>query len=241
MPSAYAATGATSPRSWQPSSTITGSRGCSSRRLRNETRSAAGNGCSTNSTPIRISSGISSRAESSVQPSLASTRRGTSDSSRTASSRSRSSAPPTLTFSARNSLARAVDRVDRDRVGGRRSLGRQAEQAPDRHAEALADPVVERRVEGGLAGGLAINVLEPLLDRLERERVVAHERRRRGCEELGRGVDRLAAVVDGRRLAAPDDAVVLELDLDERLARPRAARDAELLGQGERCGCGAEH
>ena len=36
--------------------------------------SAAGKGCSTNSTPSRISSGMSSRADSSVQPSLASTR-----------------------------------------------------------------------------------------------------------------------------------------------------------------------
>jgi hypothetical protein len=93
---------------------------------------------------------------------------------------------------------------------------------------------VQGRVERCLPGRLALDVLEPLLDRLERERVVAQERWRGRGEEIGGGVDRLAAVVDGRGLTPADYAVVLQLQLDHGLRGARAARDAELLGQGQR-------
>jgi hypothetical protein len=93
---------------------------------------------------------------------------------------------------------------------------------------------VQGGVERRLSGGLALDVLEPLLDRLEGERVVAQERWRGRGEEIGGGVDRLAAVVDGRGLAPADQAVVLQLQLDHGLCGARAARDAELLGKSQR-------
>jgi hypothetical protein len=100
---------------------------------------------------------------------------------------------------------------------------------------------VESRVERGPARGVvAAHILEPLLDRLERERVVAHDGRRRGGEELERGVGRLAAVVHGRGLTQPDDPVVLQLQPHHGLAGARAARDAELLGERERGCAGTE-
>ena len=135
---------------------------------------------------------------------------------------------------AAHAVARALDGVDADRERGVRRSRREPEQPPQRHAEPLADPVVKRAVERGLATGQAVDVLEPLLDVLERERVVADERRSGGAQEVDDGVDGLAAVVDGRRLAAPDDALVLELDLNDRLIRARAARDAERLGERQR-------
>jgi hypothetical protein len=99
---------------------------------------------------------------------------------------------------------------------------------------------VQGGVERRLRAHDAIHVLEPLLDRLERERVVLHQRRGRDGQKLDDGVDRLAAVIDGRRLPAPDDPVVLELHLNHGLVRPGAARDAERLGELERAGGGAE-
>jgi hypothetical protein len=130
-------------------------------------------------------------------------------------------------------VARPLDAVDADRVGRGPRFRKEPQEAPHRDAEPLADPVVQRRVDGRLGRGLTVHVLEPRANLLERERVVADQGRRRLREERGRRGDRLPAVVDGRRLAAADDALVLELDLHHGLGGARAARDTEGLGEGE--------
>ena len=233
MPSAYAAAGATSARFWQPSSTMTGRRGWRSFRALKESMSAAGKGCSTNSTPSRISSGMRSRAASSVQPSFASTRIVASGASaRTASSRSRSSAPPTLTLSARNSRARRT----RSRVPSTVSMpivnevcGARGERPSSRHSgtpSRLPIQSCKRTVERGLATGQAIHVLEPLLDVLERERIVADERwsgRARGTRRRHRWTRR------GNRRRTPRRARPLPR------ARARPARRSDSSASRARC------
>ena len=91
-------------------------------------------------------------------------------------------------------------------------------------------------IQGGATGGVARKAAERLL---EREWVVAQARARIG-EKGGGRLHILAAVIDGGGFAAAGQAVVLELDLHDRLGRARAARDAELLGEGELDGAGAE-
>jgi hypothetical protein len=95
---------------------------------------------------------------------------------------------------------------------------------------------VQSGVEGGLAGALPVDVGKPRADVLEREGIVARQRRRHLGEEGGGGLDRVTEVVHRRGLAAPHQPLVLELDLHHRLGGPRAARYAEGLGQGE-AGC----
>jgi len=77
----------------------------------------------------------------------------------------------------------------------RRARGIEAEQLPDRHSEALADPVVQGGLDRGTGGTLPLQrFVEAGLDGLQRERIVP-EVGRPGVE---RGVDqraRLAVVV----------------------------------------------
>ena len=81
MPSAAAATRGISAATRQLSSTTTGSTP-RRRTAAIPSRSSAGNGCSTNSTPYSFRTGSSAMARSRVQPALASTRIGLSVASR---------------------------------------------------------------------------------------------------------------------------------------------------------------
>ena len=59
---------------------------------------------------------------------------------------------------------------------------------------------MKRGIQRGLAGRLALNVREPRLEDLERERIVADERGRGGGEDVGRGLDRVAVVREPRAM-----------------------------------------
>jgi hypothetical protein len=89
---------------------------------------------------------------------------------------------------------------------------------------------VQRRVQRRLRGPLARLLLEPRADLLECERVVA-EVARVPLDERECRFGALLVAVDGRRLAAPDEAVVLDLDLDDVLPVARLAGDHERLGE----------
>ena len=117
-----------------------------------------------------------------------------------------------------------------DRPRGRRAGARQPEQLPDRDAEQLPLQVVERAVERRACGVLAGR--QPSLDLLERERVVAEQRRL--LLDVGeRGGGRLVVTLDRRRLAEAGDAVVAQLDLDDVGLVARLARDHERLGEAQ--------
>jgi hypothetical protein len=139
-----------------------------------------------------------------------------------------------------DALAGALDGVDADRERGVRRHGREAEEPPQRYAQPPSDPVVKRAVERCLPTGHPVHVLEPLLDVLERVRVVADERRSGRAQELDDRIDGLAPVVHRRRLAAPDHTLVLQLDLHDGLIRARTTRDAERLGELKGASGGAQ-
>ena len=106
---------------------------------------------------------------------------------------------------AARAVRRALDGVDADRV---RRLGRavgEAEQAPGRLADQLADQVVEGALDRAAADDRAAARAQARLDRLERERVVA---------------ERVAGAVDER--AAPRR----RTRRSDRRARPRRGRPA---------------
>ena len=89
---------------------------------------------------------------------------------------------------------------------------------------------MERAVERGPGGVLSRR--QPRLDLLERERVVAEQRR--VLLDVGeRGLRRLLVAVDRRALAVADDAVMPQLDLEHLLLVARLARDHERLGEAQ--------
>ncbi len=71
---------------------------------------------------------------------------------------------------------RALDRVDRDGVAGRRWRRIEAENTPERLAAHLPEQVVERPVDGALRGHLAGDLADAAEDRPDRQRVVAEQR-----------------------------------------------------------------
>ena len=242
MPSAYVAIGATEARSRQPSSISTGSR-CEQLAVARGrlSRSSAGNGCSTNSTPSSISSGVSSRAVSRSQPSLPSMR-----SARAVSRAHRAQALEVagaadldlehlVAACARRVLSAVPSTVSMPivyEVGGVTPIG----------ARAAARPAARRacRPSRGRAPSSAIfapcgpsQAATRAQDRLAREQVVAEQRGAVGLERGDDPVGRLAPVVDRRALAARDDPVVLELGDDDGLLVRRPAGDLEGLAQGQ--------
>ena len=182
-----------------------------------------------------------------VQPVFASTRIGPSKTSRTASSVARSAGPPTLIFSAgksrpaRRPLGDDLRLVDAQREVGRRHVGREPEQLVDRHAEALADEVVERDVERALRGPVVADRARPCSDAGDLERraasarsagdrsIALEQQRQDGRHRLGR-----LAVVSGpgsprRARPGPGSRVVAQLDDDGR--DPSAARPCVRRGR----------
>ena len=147
--------------------------------------SPAGSGCSQYATPSSASCGSASSASSSDHHSLTSTCSGRSVTPRTARTRSTSSPspPPSFSFSrwkrgaafsARRAMSSGSPSQTVQEVGG--PVRGRPEQLPDRDAEQLALEVVQRAVERRPRGVLARR--QPRLDLLERERVVAEQRRR---------------------------------------------------------------
>ena len=110
-----------------------------------------------------------------------------------------------------------------------RSCSRRASSwSPSREADELSLQVVEGSVQRRARGVLAFG--QPRLDLLERERVVAEERRVL-LEVSTRGRRRLAVPLDRSRLAEPRHAVVPELDLDDVGLVARLSGDDERLGE----------
>ncbi len=129
----------------------------------------------------------------------------------------------------RGSPGGALDRVDRDRVAGRRRRRVEPEDAPERLAADLAEQVVQGAVDGALGGHLARDGADAGEDGRDRERVVA-EQRLHLLEKPHRACDRLVVVLVGRALAVSDQVAVPDRHLDDLRVGVRAARDDERLG-----------
>ena len=116
-----------------------------------------------------------------------------------------------------------------------RGAGRiEPEPLPDRQLEPLADPVVQRHLDGGARRAVAVqDGAHAPLDGVEGEGILAQARRPGGERPLDQR-PALAVVVRRRGLPQPLDAVVL--DLDQRVRVPAAGpdRDAELERGRER-------
>src|SRR6185437_11984762 len=96
----------------------------------------------------------------------------------------------------------------------------------------LADEIVQRAFDRAAADDGASARPQPVLDRLEREGIVA-QGVARTLDELAGGRDGLAVAIVGGALAATDEAVVRDLGPHDLLGVGRAARDRERLRQRE--------
>ena len=137
-------------------------------------------------------------------------------------------------------VGRAFDRVDANREGGRRAGRLEPEHAPRRLAEALADPIVQRAVDGHARAAHQSLGMQAAHDRLERERIVTQQGGSQAGDLVEHGLGRLAVIIDRGALADADQTVVLQLDDQDWLVRRDAAGDLERLVQGQVLDAGAD-